>query len=97
MLAINDDEKNIILEILSKNLPDANFWAFGSRINDTAKKYSDLDIAIIDHDKIPLNKITVLKDDLSQTDIPYIIDIVDYNRISDEFKNHITNSHIKLN
>ena len=35
----------IVLELLQKNLPNHQVWAFGARATSSARKYSDLDIA----------------------------------------------------
>ena len=47
MLAITEAERQIVLDILHKNVPEYEVWAFGSRVKGTAKRYSDLDLAII--------------------------------------------------
>ena len=40
-------ELDIVKKILSKHLPNATHYLFGSRVRGTAKQYSDLDVVII--------------------------------------------------
>ena len=46
-LEIRPDHLKIVEEILEKHLPDREVWAFGSRVNGTAKETSDLDLVVI--------------------------------------------------
>ena len=59
---------------------------FGSRVTGLAKKYSDLDLAIISEKKLPVTVLYSLKEDLEQSDLPFRADILDWQAISDEFK-----------
>ena len=43
--------------ILKKNIPEFEVWAFGSRVKWTAKEYSDLDIAVITSQAFSLEKL----------------------------------------
>jgi predicted nucleotidyltransferase len=51
----------MVCNILQKHVPSHEVWAFGSRINGKAKKYSDLDLAIISDQLIALNKVVIQK------------------------------------
>ena len=44
----------IVRDILRKHVPQFAVWAFGSRARQTAKRYSDLDLAIICDTPLPL-------------------------------------------
>lgn len=62
MIKISADELLIVKSILRQCIPDVTVWAFGSRVNGEPKSYSDLDIAIIANEKMPLNQYTQLLD-----------------------------------
>jgi len=93
-LSINPEELKIIQEILQNNLKQkANVWVFGSRANNTAQKYSDLDLLIDNMGQpISLNLLANLTEAFDESNLPYKVDIVDYNSISDEFKENIRES-----
>lgn len=76
----------IIRHILQKYVPDEEVWAFGSRAKGTAKPFSDLDLAIITSSPLPLNTTAVLNEALSESDLPWKVDIVDWSEISSTFQ-----------
>lgn len=47
MIKVTDEQLKIVLDILQQYVPDAEVRVFGSRYNLTARKYSDLDLAIV--------------------------------------------------
>lgn len=87
----------IIKNILKELIPTAKVYVFGSRAKDSAKKYSDLDLAIdLNQGKLDLSIMAKLCSVFEQTTIPYKIDIVDLNNISSEFKNNIEPDFVEL-
>ncbi|MCB0282668.1 MAG: nucleotidyltransferase domain-containing protein [Calditrichae bacterium] len=86
MIDLKEDWLEKIKFILNDNVPDYKALAYGSRVNGNAATYSDLDIALIGADKIDWRDIESLKDIFSESDIPIIIDIVDYNAVSENFQ-----------
>ena len=79
----------MLTEILAKHLPDREVWAYGSRINGRARKYSDLDLVVMGHE--PLNEVTrfLLKEDLSESWLPFIVHVKDWHLIPPEFQDEI--------
>lgn len=82
---VTQEEYQEILSILKKY--NAKFYAYGSRVRDDYTKSSDLDILVIsdNYDCIYRD----LKDDFNNSHIPYIVNFVDKNNISDEFYSFI--------
>ena len=66
-------------------LPTAKIIFFGSRMKGTAQKYSDLDVAVDDGQKIPLRILSQLRETFSESDLIYKIDLVDFQRLDGEF------------
>ncbi len=65
-------------------------YAFGSRVAGTTKQYADLDTAIdFNGEKLPEMKEIRIKNGLDDTYVPFRVDVVDYNTISDDFKESI--------
>ena len=83
---IDMETKNKIISIVQALFPEAKIYLYGSRARGTHAKLSDIDIAINTNKKIPIEEIGELKSMLAASNILYKIDIVDYNRISDEMK-----------
>jgi len=66
------DEKYLdeIIWILAEKVSDCEVRAFGSRIEGKAKKFSDLDLALVDSEKLNWRRIESLKDAFSSSDHP---------------------------
>lgn len=86
MVNAKPEHMKIIKGILTELVPEYEVRAFGSRVNGTAKKYSDLDLALVGKHKIDLRKLRQLEDAFQESDLPFRVDILDWNMIDDEFK-----------
>lgn len=53
-IEVKEEHWNIVRNILQKHVPDFAVWAFGSRVRWSAKPYSDLDLAIMTNEPLPL-------------------------------------------
>ncbi len=85
-LDIRPDHLKIVEEILEKHVPDREVWAFGSRVNGTAKETSDLDLAVIGENPLEFQTLGALRDAFSESNIPYKVDVVDWAKIGRTFR-----------
>ncbi|MEI8128151.1 MAG: nucleotidyltransferase domain-containing protein [bacterium] len=76
--------------------PSLKIYVFGSRARGNAKKYSDLDIALQAESKIEVNKMSKIEIELEETTIPYKVDVIDLNNISDTFRKCIENDLVEV-
>jgi uncharacterized protein len=74
----------------------AKVWAFGSRAKGTAKPYSDLDLVIDLGEIATLSLLAKLANDFEETTLPFKVDIVDWQSISEPFQNNILTGRIAL-
>ncbi len=93
MIDIEEKYLSEILRILNEQVPDCEVRAFGSRIEGNAEKYSDLDLVLVGDEKLNWRKIESLKDVFSASDLPIIVDVIDWHSISNEFKAVIEKSY----
>jgi predicted nucleotidyltransferase len=56
---------------------DAAVWLFGSCARGEPQQHSDIDIAILPRDEIPLGFFGELQADIEESTIPYDVDLVD--------------------
>ena len=94
---IDLDKKYIdfIKQIVLEYLTDCTIYIFGSLVKGTAKKYSDIDIAL-DSSCLDEKTISKIKLKFANSTLPYEVDVVDLNNISDTFKSHIINDLVKI-
>lgn len=85
-IEVSPEEWRIVCEILQRHVPQFDVWVFGSRAKRTAKKYSDLDLAILSKQPLSLSISAALADDFSESNLPWKVDLVDWATLSDSFR-----------
>ncbi|MFI4957214.1 MAG: nucleotidyltransferase family protein [Gammaproteobacteria bacterium] len=95
---ISPEHLTLVKDILLKHLPpEAKVWVFGSRARGKVKQYSDLDLAINLHGQvISIELLAALSFDFQESDLPYKVDIIDWNSIDKSFQNAIKNDLVEL-
>jgi uncharacterized protein len=81
----------LVKSILADHVPQARVLAFGSRAAGIPRKYSDLDLAIIQPEPLTLRAISRLKNAFEDSDLPICVDVVDWNQANSEFKSMVAN------
>lgn len=79
-------EIKIIKSILRELLPTAEVWIFGSRAQDQGGKYSDIDILLKIPKPIPFNVMFKLRDAFAESNLIFKVDLVDWQRVTPEFR-----------
>jgi predicted nucleotidyltransferase len=74
--------------------PSATVWAFGSRATGTARRDSDLDLVIDIGSPLPRTLRHQLLDAFEASDLPYPVDLVDWQTISDDFRKLIAQDRV---
>ena len=72
--------------ILRQYVPKCEVRAFGSRVNCTAKNYSDLDLAVVGSGKLSDDTLRHLKEAFEESDLPFRVDVLDWHATSQEFQ-----------
>ncbi len=96
MIDLLPDQLEEVRRILRSRVADIEVWAFGSRVNGTATAYSDLDLVLVDSKPIENQLLWALKDDFSESDLPILVDLLDWQKISPEFKTIIKRNYVVL-
>ena len=86
MINLEKDALDLLKNILKKYIPGYAVWLFGSRATHHTKPHSDIDLAIITDKPIDLSVMSELTLALSESDLPYKVDLVDWSTIDDSFK-----------
>ena len=84
--------------ILQKQLPNKIVWAYGSRVKGKAHSGSDLDLTIIDPNgsNIPPQQIYALRNAIEESNLPILVDVLDWALLPETFKKEIKKKHIVL-
>jgi predicted nucleotidyltransferase len=70
-----EELRRMVLDALGAH--DAAVWLFGSCARGEVRQHSDIDIAILPRDELPLGFFGELQADIEDSKIPYDVDLVD--------------------
>jgi predicted nucleotidyltransferase len=96
MLRIAETHLAIIKNILHLEIPDGEVRAFGSRLTEEARPYSDLDLVIISKKKLERKTMIRLKEAFEESSLPFRVDLLDWHRLSDNFKKIIQKKYLVI-
>lgn len=89
MIDLNPNHLATVRRILAEHAPGCEVRAFGSRAKWTASEYSDLDLAVVGETELDSDTLWRLKDAFSESDLPILVDVLDWHAISDSFRDVI--------
>lgn len=88
----------MVLTILQSHLPNAEVWAYGSRVNGDYYEASDLDLVVRQPDdlgKAQANLGDVI-DAFSDSNLPIMVQVVDWARIPAAFQDEILVNYVVM-
>jgi predicted nucleotidyltransferase len=90
-------DRTILLSLLRTHLPEGmRVWVFGSRANGTARRYSDLDLALEGETELTPDLLASLADALSESDLTMKVDLLDLRTIDRSFRRLIEGGMVPL-
>jgi predicted nucleotidyltransferase len=96
MIDLAPDHLEKVRTILRQRVPKCEVRAFGSRVNGTAKDYSDLDLAVVASGKLSNDTLRLLKENFEESDLPFRVDVLDWHDTSPEFQKVIEKQYAVL-
>jgi type I restriction enzyme S subunit len=93
---LKPEHRKIVCDILARHIPGAEVKLFGSRANNTAKPYSDIDLVIMGNEPLPVTTIRILRDAFDDSDLPFKVDLVEWAETSEEFRVVINKTAVPL-
>lgn len=95
MLNVKKENLDELNKIFKKYCPNAEIWAYGSRVNGDFHSGSDLDLVVKDfHDK---NKsVYELKELINNSVIPFLVDIQEFDKLPSSFQDEIKRNYEKI-
>ena len=84
--------------MLHQYFPHAEIWVYGSRVNGKGHAGSDLDLVVRNLNDLmhPQTNISDFKTAVSESNLPFLVDIVDWARIPKSFHKEIEHQYIKI-
>lgn len=83
-------------ELLATHAPKAEVWAYGSRVNGRAHDASDLDLVLRNAADLAQRQTAMdeLKAAFSESNLPFLIDVLDWARIPERFRQEIAREYV---
>ncbi|MCY4271095.1 MAG: nucleotidyltransferase domain-containing protein [bacterium] len=77
--------------LLQEHVPEAEVWAYGSRVNGQSHDASDLDLVLRGPglEKIPIGQLADLKEAFTESNIPFFVEARDWARLPASFHKEI--------
>jgi type I restriction enzyme S subunit len=79
-----------VQEVLKQHVPDCEVWAFGSRVSGRAKRFSDLDLAIVFPAPISVRRLALLANAFEESNLPIKVDLLDLRAASPVIQNRVS-------
>ncbi len=86
---MSDHDIKILVTIITQQLPHAKIYVFGSRARGDFRPESDIDIALDNGKKIDPPIVSQIKEAIEESTIPFTVDLVDLQALSENFKRQI--------
>jgi uncharacterized protein len=88
----------LLLDLLAEYAPDAEVWAYGSRAIGQSHEASDLDLVLRNpsHPETPQKNLRALRDALTESNLPILVQVFDWAEIPDQFRREIQRQHALL-
>lgn len=79
---------NLVSQIVRKHLPDHSYksFIFGSHATGKNRKFSDIDLGIMGPRSLSSKEYISIVNDLEESNLSYRVDLVDFTKVSDKFK-----------
>ncbi|HBA69489.1 MAG TPA: hypothetical protein DCZ40_09055 [Lachnospiraceae bacterium] len=95
MIDIKEKYLHEMIKIFNEYCPKAEIWAYGSRIGNDSHSGSDLDLAVNSfHDNT--KTIYELRELLNDSNIPFLVDIHEFDKLPEHFRKEILKNYISI-
>ena len=89
MKGVSEEELKIIENIITPYKDNYDFFAYGSRVKGNYRELSDLDIMIKGKNPIEVFELEEIKENFDNSNLSYVVNLVDYFSITESFYNII--------
>jgi predicted nucleotidyltransferase len=83
---------------VTAHAPEAEIWAYGSRVGGPAHEGSDLDLVVRNLERLdePQMNLHRLRDGLTESELPFLVEVLDWARLPEAFRREIERQHVVL-
>ena len=82
---VTEKYKSMLIEIILKRLSGTKIYLFGSRAKGYSDSGSDIDLALDNGEKIEFKILLDIADDITNSTLPYFVDVIDIHAVDQKF------------
>lgn len=97
-LTLQENYRARIIEIIRQHAPNAEIWAYGSRVSGKCHEGSDVDLVLRDarQPERATASITAIRGALEESTIPLVVDLHDWAMLPEDFQENVRETGILL-
>jgi len=97
-LKLSEDQQSLLKQLISEYVPSSEVWAYGSRVTGHSHEGSDLDLVLRNPSalEVPVRGSSDLKEAISASSLPMLIDIHQWAYLPESFKQNIEQAYVLL-
>ena len=97
-LHLSSRHRRMIEDLVNRFLPGVEVWAYGSRVNGRSHEGSDLDLVLRAPGlrPIPWRQLGDFTEALTDSNIPFLVDALDWARLPERFHREIERDYVVL-
>jgi predicted nucleotidyltransferase len=98
-LSLRPEHVQELRRLIATHLPQEEVWAYGSRVTGTAHDTSDLDLVVRHPADVQVKQSSALwelKDAISESNLPVLIELFDWARLPPAFHDNILSQYVVL-
>jgi len=92
---ITPDQRETLISLLSRYLPDTETWIYGSRVRGTSRPQSDLDMVVFATPE-QARGVSDLRESLEESNLPFRVDLFVWDDLPGSFHDRIEREHAVL-
>ena len=86
MIYLDETQLTLVKRILSAYVPERPVVAFGSRVQGTAKEFSDLDLVVLGDEPVSPGVLSELRYAFAESDLSISVDVLEWSSLSPSFR-----------
>jgi predicted nucleotidyltransferase len=98
MLELPQRHRQTLLALLAQYVPQADVWAFGSRVTGKAHEGSDIDLVVRQplHPETTTTDLSPLRLALQESSLPVLVDVHDWADLPPSFRDEISRQYMVI-
>ena len=90
---LTPEQRDIVLQLLARHLPNTEAWAYGSRVKWTSRPQSDLDMVVFAKPQ-QARAVSNLREAFEESNLPFRVDLFVWDEVPEAFREQIEREYV---